>query len=145
MAALTDPISIRLEHWCQMLEHVNHLDPEEACGLAAGADRITTRVYPVENALHSPVRFRMEPQQQVDALLEMEEKGWDLLVIFHSHPNGPPVPSPTDIAGATFPETVNLIWSKHTGDWTCRGFLIQEHKIKEIIVMVTDADNHDNL
>ena len=145
MAALTDPIRIRAEHWGQMLEHINRLDPEEACGLAAGVGRKTTRVYPIENDLHSPVRFRMAPQQQVDAILEMEEKGWDLLVIFHSHPNGPPVPSPTDVAGATFPEAVNLIWSKHSGDWSCRGFLIQEHKFQEISIILTDPDNHDGV
>ncbi len=139
MAALTDPIRIQGEHWNQMRDHVNRLDPEEACGLAAGVNRTTMRVYPVENELHSPVRFRMAPQQQVDAILEMEEKGWDMLVIFHSHPNGPPAPSPTDLAEAYYPEAVNLIWSKHNGEWTCRGFLIQEHKFIEISIIKTGS------
>jgi proteasome lid subunit RPN8/RPN11 len=126
VAALTDPIYIEHVHWNQMLEHVSRLEPEEACGLAAGKDRLITRIYPVENVLHSPVSFRMQPQQQVDALLEMDEAGCDLLVIYHSHPAGPPIPSPTDIAWAAFPDAVNLIWSKQNGSWSCRGFLIQE-------------------
>ncbi len=117
-----------------MLEHVNRLDPEEACGLAAGKEGCITRVYLVENVYHSTVRFRMEPQQQVNALLDIEKEGWELLAIYHSHPDGPPVPSPTDVAGATFPESVNLIWSKHNGDWTCRGFIIQEHTIEEVLI-----------
>jgi proteasome lid subunit RPN8/RPN11 len=95
-------------------------------------------VYLVENILHSPVRFRMDAQQQVDAILEMEEQGDELLVIFHSHPGGPAVPSPTDVAGATFPDAINLIWSKSDGVWNCRGFLIQAREIKEISIQVTD-------
>ncbi len=133
MAALTDPIYIPHAHWTHMLEHVSRLEPEEACGLAAGKDRLITRIYPIENVLHSPVSYLMEPQQQVDALLEMDEAGCDLLVIFHSHPAGPPVPSPTDIARATYPEAVYLIWSKQSGlSWICRGFLIQTQGFVEV-------------
>jgi proteasome lid subunit RPN8/RPN11 len=138
MAALTDSIRIRREHWDEMLAHVSQLVPEEACGIAAGRDGITTHVYLVENALHSPVRFRMDAQQQVDAILEIEDQGQDLLAIFHSHPAGPPVPSPTDVESATFPEAVNLIWSKPDGQWTCRGFLIQRNVIKEVTIQVED-------
>jgi len=138
MAALIDPLHIRSEHWAQMLDHVSRLDPEEACGLMSCKNRRTKHVYLVENILHSPVRFRMDAQQQVDAILEMEEQGDELLVIFHSHPGGPAVPSPTDVAGATFPDAINLIWSKSDGVWNCRGFLIQAREIKEISIQVTD-------
>ncbi len=139
MAALIDLLRIRSEHWEQMLEHVRRVDPEEACGLVAVHNGRTRLVYPVENVLHSPVRFRMEPQQQVDAILEMEEQGDELMVIFHSHPKGPPVPSPTDVAGATFPDAVNLIWSKSNGVWICRGFLIQVHEVKEMTIQISDG------
>jgi proteasome lid subunit RPN8/RPN11 len=138
MVALTDPIHIKPEHWEQMLDHVSRMDPEEACGLAAGKDRLTMRIYPVENALHSTVRFRMEPQEQVDAILEMEELGWEMLAIFHSHPAGPPAPSPTDVAEVAFPDAVNLIWSKSDGAWGCRGFLIQGNEVKEISIPRSD-------
>jgi proteasome lid subunit RPN8/RPN11 len=134
MVALTDPIHIKPEHWEQMLDHVSRMDPEEACGLAAGKDRLTMRIYTVENALHSTVHFRMEPQEQVDAILEMEELGWEMLAIFHSHPTGPPTPSQTDVAEAAFPEAVNLIWSKSDDSWVCRGFLIKSGEVKEISI-----------
>ncbi len=136
MAALSDGVTIRPKHWAQMQEHVARLDPEEACGIVAGKDTISKRVYRVENALHSLVRFRMAPQQQVDAILDIEKKGWDCLAIFHSHPAGPPTPSPTDVAEAAYPEAINLIWWKQNGEWTCRGFLIQEHRIEEIVIRI---------
>ena len=145
MAALTYPIHIEHLHWNQMLEHVSRLAPEEACGLAAGKDRLIMRVYPVENVLHSPVSFRMQPQQQVDALLEMDEAGCDLLVIYHSHPTGPPIPSPTDIALAAFPEAVYLIWSKQNDSWSCRGFLIRgqgSEDVRELKLIFDVNRNH---
>jgi proteasome lid subunit RPN8/RPN11 len=140
MVSLTDPIHILPDHWRQMLEHVSHLEPEEACGLVAGMGRVSICVYAIDNYLHSAVRFQMEPQQQVDAILEIEEKGWDLLGIYHSHPNGPPMPSPTDVAGATYEDAVNLIWSKHNGVWTCRAFLIQDHQVTEIPIITGEQD-----
>lgn len=137
MAALINHIQIQPDHWQLMLDHVSKLDPEEACGLAAGIQGLTRRIYPIENRLHSPVRFEMDPQQQVNAILEIEDQGWDMLAIFHSHPKGPPVPSPTDVEKATYPEAVNLIWSKLADGWTCRGFLIQEKVITEIPIQVS--------
>jgi proteasome lid subunit RPN8/RPN11 len=93
-------------------------------------------VYPVQNELSSPVRFRMHPQQQVDALLEIEARGWDLLAIYHSHPSGPPAPSPTDIAESAYPEAVNLIWSISEDGWECRAFQIYPDKIIEIPIYI---------
>jgi len=122
----------------QMLDHVSGLEPEEACGLAAVKDRLITQIYPIEYILHSPVSFRMQPQQQVDAILQMEQVGCDLMVIYHSHPSGPPFPSPTDIAWATFPDAINLIWSKQNGAWNCRGFLIQGQGSEEMSIQISE-------
>lgn len=137
MAALIKRIHIQPDHWQEMLEHVSKLDPEEACGLAAGKQGLTRRIYLIENSLHSQVSFQMEPHQQVKAILEMEDQGWDMLAIFHSHPDGPQLPSPTDIEKVTYPETVNLIWSKLSGEWTCRGFLIQKRVVTEIPIQIS--------
>jgi proteasome lid subunit RPN8/RPN11 len=98
----------------EMQAHVQQCVPEEACGLLAGTTtenevRIKA-VLPVENALHSPVRFRMEPYAQLAALNWIEARGYLLAGIFHSHPNGPPHPSATDLAEAFYPEAAYLIW-----------------------------------
>lgn len=118
--------------WEQMRADVQARLPHEACGLVGGLQRHALQIYPVVNVLHSPVRFRMEPNQQVRIFLELESRGWDLLAIYHSHPTGPDHPSPTDLAETAYPEAVSLIWYPEAGEWHCRGFLISENQFSEI-------------
>jgi len=96
----------------QILTHLQECYPEEGCGLLAGDNlgRVTA-VFPIENRLHSPTAYEMAPQQQLQAMLDIEANGWQLLAIYHSHPHGPETPSPTDIALAFYPEAVTLIVS----------------------------------
>jgi len=123
--------------------------PEEACGLLAGTinrdSYKTVCVIPTTNILHSPVGYRLDPQEQLDAFNQMEGRGWELVGIYHSHPKGPEEPSPTDITEAYYPEAVYLIWCGRTGDWTCRGFLIQKEMVQEISVMVKKGNQRRNL
>jgi proteasome lid subunit RPN8/RPN11 len=66
-------------------------------------------VIPVENELHSPVRFRMAAQEQLKAFLRFEERGLELVGLFHSHPAGPVHPSPTDLAEFAYPGVLTVI------------------------------------
>lgn len=123
-------------HWEQMRADVGRRAPEEACGLVAGRDRHALAVFPVDNALHSPVRYRIDPQEQLNVFLLIEEKGWELLAIYHSHPKGPAGPSTTDIQEAYYPQAVYLIWSQVNGDWHCRGYSIREGQVSEVLISV---------
>ena len=116
----------------QMRRHVIETAPLEACGLVAGQAGCAQAVYPITNELHSPVRYRMDPRQQLAAFEHIEEQGWELLVIYHSHPNGPPVPSPTDVAEAYYPEALHLIWCRLPAGWSLRAFAIRHAQVKEI-------------
>ncbi len=122
--------------WNQMRADVQTRLPHEACGLVGGLQRHALHIYAVTNALHSPVRFRMDPNEQVRIFLELERRGWYLLAIYHSHPTGPDYPSPTDLAEAAYPEAVNLIWTLKVGQWGCRGFMIQTGHSAEIPIWV---------
>ncbi|MEZ4594001.1 MAG: M67 family metallopeptidase [Chloroflexota bacterium] len=96
----------------QIINHLQTCYPEEGCGLVAGDElgRVTA-VYPIENSRHSPTAYRMNPQQQIQAMLDLEANGWQLLAIYHSHPHGPETPSSTDIQQATYPEALSIIVS----------------------------------
>lgn len=138
MGTVIDILWIQEEHWEQMLQDVAQRVPEEACGLVGGLEGRTLQVFPIENILHSPVRFRCDPHEQLRVLQLLDDRGWDLLAIYHAHPNGPAVPSPTDLAEAAYPEAVNLIWSQQSGQWSCRGFLIHQGKAQEIRIQRLD-------
>jgi proteasome lid subunit RPN8/RPN11 len=107
--------------------------PEETCGLVAGRDGRAVRIYPVENIYHSPVAFEMDPLQQIRTMLAIENEGLDLLAIYHSHPNGPAQPSPSDVAQAYYPESAHLIISLADPEQpTLRAFMIAGGQVTEI-------------
>jgi proteasome lid subunit RPN8/RPN11 len=122
--------------WEIMRQDVILRAPEEACGLLAGLQDVVKEVRSLTNILHSPVRYRMHPQEQYDAFISFEEQGWELLGIYHSHPLGPDQPSPTDINEAYYPDAIYLIWFGGSGAWSCRGFRIQQSRISEIKLLV---------
>jgi len=126
---IPDILFINQIHWNQMLVHIESLSDEEACGLIGGYITNTGAkseiVIPITNVRHNAKLYKMDPQEQIEALLYFEGSGLDLLAIYHSHLNGLSEPSQTDIKEAFYPEAIYLIWSKQFGDWDCQGFVIQ--------------------
>ena len=120
------------EHWEQMASDVQDRLPEEACGLIGGLQAQVFQVFPIQNTLHSPVRFRLDPKEQVDVFNLLEKQGWELIGIYHSHPAGPSYPSLTDIAESAYPDTVYLIWFPQGDGWVCRGFIIHDGSYHEV-------------
>jgi proteasome lid subunit RPN8/RPN11 len=119
------------EHFDIMRAHVESQAPLESCGLLAGLNDTVEKVLLVRNQAQSPVRFRMDPVEQLRAFDWMESNGLDLLGIFHSHPAGPETMSATDVAEAAYP-AAQLIWSRLNGIWRVRGFRIENLRVREI-------------
>ena len=120
-----------------MLKQLQTDYPMEACGLLAGSDYLATRLYAIDNILHSPTTYEMDPRQQVKALLEIEALGERLLAIYHSHPQGPQTPSATDVAQAYYPEAIQIIVSLEEPAWpVVRAFTVRDGRVDEISWMV---------
>lgn len=118
-----------------MRVHVQACLPEESCGLLGGRSGQVSLVVPATNALHSPVRFRIDPAEQLAAFQRFESLGLELVGIFHSHPGGPDGPSGTDIAEAYYPEAVTLIWHRCQGEWSCCAYTILAGEVREIQII----------
>ncbi len=121
-----------------MQAHLEACLPLEACGLLSGSGGLVQEVIPVRNAAQSPVRFRMDPVEQLNALEEIEAHDQELVGIFHSHPAGPEHPSPTDVAEAAY-EAVYVIWSHARGAWEARAFWIEHGLISEVQLSIADG------
>lgn len=126
---------------CEMMRgQVEGHAPLEACGLLGGrrsGDHYHVEaVIPTRNQLASPVRFQVDPRDQIEAFNHFEEQGIELVAIYHSHPGGPRHPSPADIAQAYYPGTVQLIWFIEDGSWNCRGFLISDEAYSEVEIKI---------
>jgi proteasome lid subunit RPN8/RPN11 len=124
-------LTLNPAHWDAMRRHVAAESPIEACGLLSGKNGIVETVLAVKNAAASKVRYRMEPRAQLRAFEQIEDAGQEILAIFHSHPKGPSVPSPTDIREAAYP-VVHIIWSPVGRRWNARGFWIEDGRAAEI-------------
>jgi len=121
----------------EMIDHVTHYAPLEACGLLAGKKDRVEKMLGVMNQAQSPVRFVMDPYEQLNAFDWIESNGLDLLAIFHSHPAGPETASATDIAEAAY-EVVHIILSQTNGSWKTRGFWIENGNVREIALKIDD-------
>jgi [CysO sulfur-carrier protein]-S-L-cysteine hydrolase len=128
-------LKLKPEHWQVMRRHVAAQAPLEACGLLAGKQDSVETVLRVRNAERSPVRFRMDAQEQYNAFEWIDANGLDLVGIFHSHPSGPETVSPTDIAQAAY-EVVHIIWSRPKRTWNARGYWIEKGKATEVTLQV---------
>jgi proteasome lid subunit RPN8/RPN11 len=125
------------DQWRAMRRHVARRLPQEACGLLAGRGERVEITRGVPNAARSPVRFRMSPRAQLRAFQRIEDAGMELVGIYHSHPNGPDHPSPTDLAEAMYP-VVYVLWYRRGGKWQARGFRIEAGKFRAVSLQVFD-------
>ena len=128
---MAEKLILTRKDWQAMRRHVSRRAPLEACGLLAGKNDRAEMTFGVPNADRSPVRFRMEPRAQWRAFQRIESAGLDLVGIYHSHPNGPDRPSPTDIAESMYP-VAQVIWFRVDGEWRARGFQVKGGKAAEI-------------
>ncbi len=86
----------------RLLEHARAGAPEEVCGVLGGEAGRVTRSEPVSNVASSPeTRYELDPAGTIEAIERVEEAG-EHLGFYHSHPQGPPRPSATDEAEATW-------------------------------------------
>jgi [CysO sulfur-carrier protein]-S-L-cysteine hydrolase len=131
-------LTLKRAHMFTMQRHINVEAPLEACGLLGGKSGAVDVVLPVKNAAGSRVRFQMEPKAQLRAIEQIESEGLEIVAIFHSHPKGPSVPSPTDIAEASY-RVVNIIWSKAGRRWQARGFWIENGHAAEVPLTVVEV------
>ena len=83
--------------------------PNECCGVIASADGVPVKVFPMRNADASPVTYRLDGKEQLHVFDEIDEQGWELWAIYHSHTHSEAYPSETDVRLAFYPEARYLL------------------------------------
>jgi len=113
----------------------------EVCGLLLGTREGETyrvlEVREIENRLKRPDAFEMEPLEMVKVLDEAERRGLEVVGIFHSHLNCPPVPSGRDLEGM---KNWPVVWLIVTGD-EARAWVLRDG-LEEVEVRATEGDVH---
>jgi proteasome lid subunit RPN8/RPN11 len=116
----------------QMVDHAMAELPNEACGLLAGQDGRVERFFPTRNADQSSSTYRIDPTEQLEVFNAMDEKGWVLSGIFHSHTHTEAYPSQTDQRQAFYPEAHYVLVSlADPADPVFRAFTIVDGDVVE--------------
>lgn len=124
----------------EILAHLRATFPDEGCGVLAASDGRVTKVYPIKNVSESPVIYRMDPIGQLEALEEIDDNGWELGAIFHSHTRTRAYPSKTDVELAFYPGALQIIVSFANADRPdIRGFRIENGAISEDALQIVDG------
>ena len=122
----------------EMVDHGIAGFPNEACGLLAGKEGRPVKFFAMSNQDASPVSYRLDPTEQLRVFTELEDEGWDLLGIFHTHTHSEAYPSETDLKQAFYPEATYLVMSlSDRANPVLRGFTMQDGEVSEREVRVT--------
>lgn len=123
-----------------IIAHARAGFPNESCGLLATQDDRVTRFYPIDNVDRSPVHYNMDSQQQLKAMLDMDEHDWVLGAIYHSHTRTKAFPSATDLSLAFYPDAVYLILSLAIPEQPdLRAFRIVDGHATEAEIEISDS------
>jgi proteasome lid subunit RPN8/RPN11 len=111
--------------------------PNEACGLLAGKEGRPVKFFPMTNRDASPVTYRLDPKEQLKVFDEIEDEGWDLLAIFHTHTHSDAYLSDTDRKQAFYPEACYLVMSlSDRSNPVMRGYRIEDDVVSDEEVVV---------
>jgi proteasome lid subunit RPN8/RPN11 len=110
--------------------------PDECCGMIASSEGRATEVYRATNTAHSPLKYVIDPKELLRIYSAIDDAGWDLGAIYHSHTRSPPIPSQTDINLATYPEALYIIVGVHGPEPEVRAFRIVDAKVEEVELSV---------
>jgi len=121
----------------EMVEHGLAAFPNEACGLLAGKEARPVKFFAMTNQDASPVSYRLDPKEQLKVFDEIDDEGWDLLGIFHTHTHSEAYPSETDQKQAFYPDALYLLMSLSDREApVLRGFRISDGTVSEEEVAV---------
>jgi proteasome lid subunit RPN8/RPN11 len=113
--------------------------PNECCGMVSGSEGSATEVFRARNALASPYSFDMEPQDQLAIYTTIEDRGEEIVAIYHSHTKSPAEPSQSDRNNAlSWPDPLWLICSLADADSpVVRGWDMRNGKAEEVELEIT--------
>ena len=121
------------EHLEEMIAHAREEAPNECCGLVAGRDGRTERVYRMANAARSPLRFEVNPIEVMRTLEQIDEAGLEVSALYHSHTRTAPYPSQTDVTFAeAWPGTPWIIVGLANGEAEVRTYRIDGADVVEL-------------
>ena len=108
-------------------DHARGERPRECCGFLLGHQRWIRFALPMPNCASTPeTRYRIDDRAHLELRrwLRQVRPALEIVGVYHSHPEGDPLPSPTDIREAYYPEWLYVIAGLRGGTARLRSFRI---------------------
>jgi len=121
----------------EIVEHARAEAPNECCGMIATQDGVAVAVHRARNAAASPLRYEMDGMEQYKIQTEIEDGGYELGAIYHSHTRSDPEPSQTDINLAFYPDALYVIVGVAGEEADVRAWRIVDRRVSEVELEVT--------
>ncbi len=119
-----------------IVAHARQDAPDECCGMIAAERGRAVAVYRATNAAASPLRYEIDGMEQYRIQMDIEDRGWELGAIYHSHTRSAPVPSQTDVNLALYPESLYVIVGVAGEEPEVRAYRIAEQRVDEVALTV---------
>jgi proteasome lid subunit RPN8/RPN11 len=117
----------------EIVAHARDHWPRECCGIIAGNDGNPTGLHRLTNLEPGVSRYLFDDEEFFKVYWDIENRGEQLLAVYHSHPITVAYPSKTDVEFAAWPEAVYVICSLKDPDApVIRGFRIIDGEITEV-------------
>ena len=112
-------------------DHAENEKPNESCAILFGKENTVLEIFLTRNTEESPVNFTISNEQLIEAYQTAENKGLEVIGIFHSHPNSIAFPSETD---KKFMQSNPVTWVIYSGIEKNFNAFIIESDVKEVLV-----------
>ena len=119
---MTPAISFTPEAWQSLQRLAESAYPYEGCGLLLGPlakDKVVQSIALLRNTLRDEGRgrfdFAFSSHEFMEVQRKAESQALDVVGIYHSHPDHPPRPSPTDTAQPMLAGWIHVIAAVHGG------------------------------
>jgi proteasome lid subunit RPN8/RPN11 len=130
----------------EIVAHALAVPKIECCGVVATApaggagERTATRVYRAENIHASALKFEIDPTELLRLNNAIEDGGWEIGAIYHSHVRSAPYPSQTDIGfAASWPGVEWIIVGLSAGEQPLvKSYLIDGADVREVPVDIAE-------
>lgn len=127
-------LTIRQDLIDAMVAHARADHPDEACGIIAGPEGADhpERFVPMVNAARSPTFYEFDTADLLALYRDLDDRGEEPVVVYHSHTATEAYPSRTDIAYASEPNAHYVLVSTRDPEVAeVRSFRIVEGVVTE--------------
>ena len=122
-----------------VVAHARDARPAECCGILLGRGEEIVEAVRCRNLADDPNRFLIDPNDHFAAQRRARAQGLDVIGFYHSHPHSAPAPSDTDLAEASYPDSLYLIVSLRSETPEARLFRLESARFVEMPLVILDS------